>query len=46
MWVKIPPESIKYYFFLTHKKKIFFDALLMTGIEPATVGLLDQCSTD
>ena len=23
-----------------------FDTLLTTGIEPATVGLLDQCSTD
>ena len=26
------------------EKKIF--NVLMTGIEPATVGLLDQCSTD
>ena len=25
---------------------IIYSVLLMTGIEPATVGLLDQCSTD
>ena len=27
----------------TYKKNFY---MLMTGIEPATVGLLDQCSTD